>query len=134
MKHTLSWMDDKGNVKLDYRPVHTYTLTTTFPTSSRRLACIEGRMRTTFVHSCWLLRPPSRWRCRVQAYAQAAKGPNYYRQERRDAGSLPYRPMAMRGRAKKTYDAEMRRSTCHTQPGSGGAAAAGLVTGWQRES
>src|SRR5580765_938142 len=27
MKHTLSWMDDRGHVKLDYRPVHTYTLT-----------------------------------------------------------------------------------------------------------
>jgi len=27
MKHTLSWLDAKGNVKLDYRPVHTYTLT-----------------------------------------------------------------------------------------------------------
>jgi succinate dehydrogenase / fumarate reductase flavoprotein subunit len=28
MKHTVSWLDDKGNkVKLDYRPVHMYTLT-----------------------------------------------------------------------------------------------------------
>jgi succinate dehydrogenase / fumarate reductase flavoprotein subunit len=27
MKHTLAWMNDKGAVKLDYRPVHTYTLT-----------------------------------------------------------------------------------------------------------
>jgi len=27
MKHTLSWIDDKGKVKLDDRPVHTYTLT-----------------------------------------------------------------------------------------------------------
>jgi succinate dehydrogenase / fumarate reductase flavoprotein subunit len=27
MKHTLSWIDEKGNVKLDSRPVHTYTLT-----------------------------------------------------------------------------------------------------------
>jgi succinate dehydrogenase / fumarate reductase flavoprotein subunit len=27
MKHTLSWMDEKGHVKLDYRPVHAYTLT-----------------------------------------------------------------------------------------------------------
>ena len=26
MKHTLSWLDDKGNVKLDYRPVHAYTM------------------------------------------------------------------------------------------------------------
>ena len=27
MKHTLAWMDDKGKVKIDYRPVHAYTLT-----------------------------------------------------------------------------------------------------------
>jgi succinate dehydrogenase / fumarate reductase flavoprotein subunit len=27
MKHTLAWMDLKGNVTIDYRPVHTYTLT-----------------------------------------------------------------------------------------------------------
>jgi succinate dehydrogenase / fumarate reductase flavoprotein subunit len=27
MKHTLAWMDDKGAVKIDYRPVHAYTLT-----------------------------------------------------------------------------------------------------------
>ncbi len=27
MKHTLSWLDAQGNVTLDYRPVHTYTLT-----------------------------------------------------------------------------------------------------------
>jgi succinate dehydrogenase / fumarate reductase flavoprotein subunit len=27
MKHTLAWMDDKGKVKIEYRPVHTYTLT-----------------------------------------------------------------------------------------------------------
>ena len=27
MKHTLSWVDDNLNVKLDYRPVHEYTLT-----------------------------------------------------------------------------------------------------------
>jgi succinate dehydrogenase/fumarate reductase flavoprotein subunit len=27
MKHTLAWMDDKGNVTFDYRPVHAYTLT-----------------------------------------------------------------------------------------------------------
>jgi succinate dehydrogenase / fumarate reductase flavoprotein subunit len=26
MKHTLSWVDKSGNVRLDYRPVHTYTL------------------------------------------------------------------------------------------------------------
>ena len=26
MKHTLSWLDDAGQAKLDYRPVHTYTL------------------------------------------------------------------------------------------------------------
>jgi len=27
MKHTLAWLDAKGKVRLDYRPVHTYTLT-----------------------------------------------------------------------------------------------------------
>jgi succinate dehydrogenase / fumarate reductase flavoprotein subunit len=27
MKHTLAWMDEKAVVKLDYRPVHAYTLT-----------------------------------------------------------------------------------------------------------
>jgi succinate dehydrogenase / fumarate reductase, flavoprotein subunit len=27
MKHTLAWFDDKGAVKIDYRPVHAYTLT-----------------------------------------------------------------------------------------------------------
>src|SRR5262249_32657660 len=27
MKHTLTWLDDKGKVTIDYRPVHTYTLT-----------------------------------------------------------------------------------------------------------
>ena len=27
MKHTLAWMDAKGKVKLDYRPVHAFTLT-----------------------------------------------------------------------------------------------------------
>jgi succinate dehydrogenase / fumarate reductase flavoprotein subunit len=27
MKHTLAWLDDKGNVTVNYRPVHTYTLT-----------------------------------------------------------------------------------------------------------
>jgi succinate dehydrogenase / fumarate reductase flavoprotein subunit len=26
MKHTLAWMDGEGKVKIDYRPVHTYTL------------------------------------------------------------------------------------------------------------
>ncbi len=27
MKHTLAWIDDKGTVSIDYRPVHMYTLT-----------------------------------------------------------------------------------------------------------
>jgi succinate dehydrogenase / fumarate reductase flavoprotein subunit len=27
MKHTLAWLDDGGKVSIDYRPVHTYTLT-----------------------------------------------------------------------------------------------------------
>jgi succinate dehydrogenase / fumarate reductase flavoprotein subunit len=27
MKHTLTWLDEKGTVKIDYRPVHAFTLT-----------------------------------------------------------------------------------------------------------
>lgn len=27
MKHTLAWMDDQGRARLDYRPVHSYTMT-----------------------------------------------------------------------------------------------------------
>ena len=27
MKHTLAWLDAKGEIQIDYRPVHTYTLT-----------------------------------------------------------------------------------------------------------
>ncbi len=27
MKHTLSWLDEAGDVRIDYRPVHTFTLT-----------------------------------------------------------------------------------------------------------
>jgi len=27
LKHTLSWIDDRGEVRFDYRPVHMYTLT-----------------------------------------------------------------------------------------------------------
>jgi succinate dehydrogenase / fumarate reductase, flavoprotein subunit len=27
MKHTLSWLDETGKVTIDYRPVHTYTMT-----------------------------------------------------------------------------------------------------------
>ena len=27
MKHTLAWVDDNGKIRLDYRPVHAYTLT-----------------------------------------------------------------------------------------------------------
>jgi succinate dehydrogenase / fumarate reductase flavoprotein subunit len=27
MKHTLVWLDGGGKVKIDYRPVHAYTLT-----------------------------------------------------------------------------------------------------------
>ena len=26
MKHTLAWLDERGNVKIDYRPVHNYTM------------------------------------------------------------------------------------------------------------
>ncbi|MBN2752216.1 MAG: succinate dehydrogenase/fumarate reductase flavoprotein subunit, partial [Rhodospirillaceae bacterium] len=38
MKHTLAWCDDKYRVKLDYRPVHTYTL-------SKDVAYIEPKAR-----------------------------------------------------------------------------------------
>jgi len=27
MKHTLAWVDSRGSVKIEYRPVHLYTLT-----------------------------------------------------------------------------------------------------------
>jgi succinate dehydrogenase / fumarate reductase flavoprotein subunit len=27
MKHTLTWLNEKGEVKVDYRPVHTFTMT-----------------------------------------------------------------------------------------------------------
>ena len=27
MKHTLTWLGEKGDVTIDYRPVHSYTLT-----------------------------------------------------------------------------------------------------------
>ncbi len=38
MKHTVVWMDEKGKVKIDYRPVHLYTLSDdveTFPPKAR---------------------------------------------------------------------------------------------------
>lgn len=38
MKHTLSWFGDKGNVTIDYRPVHTYTL-------SNEISYIEPKKR-----------------------------------------------------------------------------------------
>jgi succinate dehydrogenase / fumarate reductase flavoprotein subunit len=38
MKHTLAWIDDKGAVEIDYRPVHTYTLT-------NEIAYIEPKAR-----------------------------------------------------------------------------------------
>jgi succinate dehydrogenase / fumarate reductase flavoprotein subunit len=38
MKHSLAWCDDKYRVKLDYRPVHTYTL-------SKDVAYIEPKAR-----------------------------------------------------------------------------------------
>jgi succinate dehydrogenase / fumarate reductase flavoprotein subunit len=38
MKHTLTWLNPKGNVTVDYRPVHAYTLT-------NQVAYIEPRAR-----------------------------------------------------------------------------------------
>ncbi|MFW6340929.1 MAG: hypothetical protein ACOC0Q_08675, partial [Wenzhouxiangella sp.] len=38
MKHTLTWTDDRGKVRIDYRPVHMYTLTDdveVFPAKAR---------------------------------------------------------------------------------------------------
>ncbi len=39
MKHTFAWIDEDGGVKIDYRPVHTYTLTD-------EVAYIEPKERT----------------------------------------------------------------------------------------
>jgi succinate dehydrogenase / fumarate reductase, flavoprotein subunit len=39
MKHTLAWMDDRGEVTIDYRPVHTYTM-------SNEVAYIEPKVRS----------------------------------------------------------------------------------------
>ncbi|PWD87479.1 succinate dehydrogenase flavoprotein subunit [Ignatzschineria cameli] len=39
MKHTYAWVDESGDVKIDYRPVHTYTLTD-------EVAYIEPKERT----------------------------------------------------------------------------------------
>lgn len=38
MKHTLAWIDGRGKVTIDYRPVHTYTLT-------NEIAYIEPKQR-----------------------------------------------------------------------------------------
>ncbi len=38
MKHTLAWMDEKGKVAIDYRPVHAFTL-------SNDIAYIEPKAR-----------------------------------------------------------------------------------------
>jgi succinate dehydrogenase / fumarate reductase flavoprotein subunit len=38
MKHTLIWLNDKGKVSIDYRPVHSYTLT-------NEIAYIEPKAR-----------------------------------------------------------------------------------------
>ncbi|MEE9380696.1 MAG: hypothetical protein V3V03_04755, partial [Hyphomonadaceae bacterium] len=38
MKHTLSWHDDAGKVRIDYRPVHDYTM-------SDDIAYIEPKAR-----------------------------------------------------------------------------------------
>jgi succinate dehydrogenase / fumarate reductase flavoprotein subunit len=38
MKHTLAWLDANGKVRIDYRPVHAYTLT-------NEVAYIEPRAR-----------------------------------------------------------------------------------------
>ena len=38
LKHTLAWLDDSGELSIDYRPVHMYTLTNevnVFPPKAR---------------------------------------------------------------------------------------------------
>ena len=53
MKHTLAWIDaDKQTVTIDYRPVHTYTMSNDIAISSRRRGCIErlGRGRSRGGH------------------------------------------------------------------------------------
>ena len=66
------------------------------------------------------------------AHAQANKGPSYYAK----SGVTPARYhtdlMACVAEAKKTYDAEVAKINVPYQPGLGGAAATGLITGWKR--
>ncbi len=38
MKHTLAWVDERGAVRIDYRPVHAYTM-------SNDIAYIEPKAR-----------------------------------------------------------------------------------------
>ena len=45
MKHTLSWIDPKGVVTVDYRPVHAYTLTNEVSISSPGQGCIDKNAR-----------------------------------------------------------------------------------------
>jgi len=41
MKHTLAWIDASGDTKIDYRPVHDYTMTNDVQYIRRRRGCIE---------------------------------------------------------------------------------------------
>ena len=59
MKHTIAWFDGwggaGGDVRIDYRPVHEYTLTDEVNISSRRRGYIEARRRDPCRRACGLL-------------------------------------------------------------------------------